>query len=161
MLPHHHLEFAVTVSIVAGSVLLLAYWFRYTCLLFLSAKTARDYAVDVAVANQLGFLDVQVRLRQGSLVELDPLHRALERDYSLITFLLKNAAPASAESAVEETLTELRMLEMYYRVMGAWYRVSRTFSTEAARHALEQMSVVVEHFANVMGERAACGAAAA
>lgn len=160
MLPHHQIELAVTISIVAGSVLLLAYWFRYTCLLFLSAKTARDYAGDVAAANQLGFLDVQARLRQGSFVDLDPLHRALERDYSLINFLLKNAAPSAAEFAGEETATELRMLEMYYRLMGAWYRVSRPFSTEAARRALEQMSVVVEHFANVMGERAACGAAA-
>jgi hypothetical protein len=160
MLPHLHFEFAVTVSIVAGSFGLLAYWFRYTCLLFLSAKTARDYAADVAVANQLGFLNVQARLRQGPVAELDPLHKSLERDYSLITFLLNNAAPASLESEVQETLVELRMLQMYYRVMGSWYRVSRTFSTDAARHALEQMSVVVEHFANVMGERAACASAA-
>jgi hypothetical protein len=159
MSPHHHIELALTASIVAGSVLLFAYWFRYTCLLFLSAKTARDYAGDLAAANQLGFLDVQARLRNGSFVDLDPLHRALERDYSLITYLLKNAAPAS-ESSAEETQMELRMLEMYYRVMGAWYSVSRTFSTEVARHALEQMSVVVEHFANVMGERAACASVA-
>lgn len=160
MLPHLKIELILTIGIVAGSALLLAYWFRYTCLLFLSAKTACDYAGDVAMANQLAFLDVQARLRQGSFVDLDPLHRSLERDYTLITFLLKNVAP-STESAVQETLTELRMLEVYYRLMGAWYRVSRTFSTEAARSALEQMSVVVEHFANVMGERAACGAAAA
>jgi hypothetical protein len=46
---------------------------------------------------------------------------------------------------------------MNYRLMDAWYQVSRSFlSTEAARRALE----VVAHFANVMGERSACAAAA-
>jgi hypothetical protein len=157
MLPHHQLELAVTVTIVAGSALLFVYWFRYTCLLILSAKTACDYAGDVAKANQLNFLDVQARLREGSLVDLDPLHSALERDYDLVTYLLKNAA----HSGEEESSLEAKMLEMYYGLMGAWYRVSRPFSTVAARSALEQMSAVVEHFANVMGERAAFGAAAA
>jgi hypothetical protein len=156
-LPHHHqLELAVTVTIVAGSALLFVYWFRYTCLLILSAKTACDYAADVAAANQLNFLDVQTRLREGSMAELDPLHTALERDYHLITYLLKNAT----QSGAEDSSLEVKMLEMYYGLMGAWYRVSRTFSTAAARSALEQMSVVVEHFANVMGERASCAAAA-
>ncbi len=53
------------------------------------------------------------------------------------------------------------MLELHYRMMGAWYRVSRPFSADAACSALEQMSSVVAHFANVMGERSAGAAAAA
>lgn len=157
MLPHHHqLEIAITIGIVAGSALLFVYWFRYTCLLILSAKTANNYAGDVAAANQLGFLDVQTRLREGSFADLDPLHSALERDYSLITYLLKNAA----HTGEEESSLEGRMLEMYYGMMNACYRAVKPFSAEAARSALEQMSFVVEYFANAMGERAACGAAA-
>lgn len=165
MLPHHQLELAVTVTIVAGSALLFVYWFRYTCLLILSARTARDYARDVAKANQLGFPEVQARLSPDSLsddstgpsvVELDPLREALERDYSLITYLLKNAA----HSESEESSLETRMLEMYYHLMGAWYSAVRPFSVDAARAALNQMASVVEHFANSMGERAAAGAAA-
>jgi hypothetical protein len=158
MLPHHHqVELAVTVSIVAGSALLFVYWFRYTCLLILSAKTACDYTRDVAAANQLSFLDVQSRLREGSFADLDPLHAALERDHSVITYLLKNAA----HSGAEESSLETQMLEMYYRLMGAWYRASKPFSAQAACRALEQMSSVVEHFANVMGERAAFASSAA
>jgi hypothetical protein len=153
----HHFEFAVTVVIVAGSALLLGCWFRYTCLLILSAKTACDYAGDVAMANQLSFLEVQSRLREGAFADLDPLHAALERDYSLITYLLKNAA----HSGAEESSIEAKMLEMHYRLMGAWYRIARSFSADAACSALQQMSAVVEHFANVMGERAACAASAA
>lgn len=150
------LEFAVTVILTVGSVLLFGYWFRYTCLLILSAKTARDYAGDVAAANQLGFLEVQSQLRQGA-VELDALHASLARDYDVVTYLLKHAA----QSSNQESSLEARMLEMNYRLMGAWYQVSRRFSAAAARHALEEMSLVIGHFANVMGERAAYGAAAA
>ena len=156
LLPHQQLELAVTVIIVAGSALLFGYWFRYTCLLILSARTARDYAGDVAAANQLSFLEVQARLRDGAYADLDPLRTALDRDYSLITYLLKNAA----HSGAEESSIEARMLELHYKLMGAWYKVSRPFSAQAARRALEEMSVVVAHFANVMGERAACASAA-
>jgi hypothetical protein len=55
---------------------------------------------------------------------------------------------------------EARMLEINYRLMGAWYRVSSRFSTAAARRALDEMSMVVAYFANTMGEQAAVSAAA-
>jgi hypothetical protein len=150
------LEFAVTVVLTVGSALLFGYWFRYTCLLILSAKTARDYAGQVAAANQLSFLQVQAQLRQQTAVQLDALHAALAHDYDVITYLLKHAAHGSHE----ESTLEARMLEMNYRLMGAWYQVSRHFSVSAARQALDEMSSVVGHFANVMGERSACGVAA-
>jgi hypothetical protein len=149
------LEFAVTATLTVGSALLFAYWFRYTCLLILSAKTARDYALEVVTANQLCFLDVQSQLRQGA-AQLDGLHAALARDYDVVTYLLKHAA----HSSNEESSIEARMLQMNYRLMGAWYQVSRRFSATFARQALEEMSLIIGHFANVMGERASCGAAA-
>ena len=65
----------------------------------------------------------------------------------------------SSASAVEDAL-EKRMLDIDYRLMRAWYRVSRSFSAAAARSALEEMSLVVAHFANSMGERAAAASAA-
>ena len=148
-------ELAVTLIIAAGSVALLGYWFRYTCLLIVSAKTAQDYAGEVAAANQLSFLNVQSCLNQSAGIDLVGLHGALERDYALLTYLLKNA-----ESKMEESSIETRMLSAHYRVMNAWYRVSRTFSAEAGRQALEDMAMVVAHLANVMGERNACASAA-
>ena len=154
---HHQFEMAVTVIIAAGSALLFGYWFRYTCLLILSAKTACDYAGDVAAANHLNFLNVQSSLQDYSIIDLDPMRAALERDYSLITYLLKNATNVNAEESSAET----RMLELYYRLTAGWYLVARRISAEAARHALEEMSSVVAHFANMMGERAALSASAA
>ena len=149
------MELIATIVITASSILLFGYWFRYTCLLVLNTKTIRDYAGEVAAANQLGFQEIQSQLRAGS-PELDRLRGLLERDYAVLTSLLKHS---SADSPKEMGI-ETRMLEINYRLMGVWYRVSSRFSTAAARRALEEMSLVVAYFANTMGERAAASAAA-
>jgi hypothetical protein len=149
------LELLATGIITASSIFLFAYWFRYTCLLILSAKTTRDYAAEVATANQLGFLEVQSQLCQN-VPQLDRLRDSLDRDYSVLVYLLKHASnTASGQDSLEK-----RMLEINYRVMSGWYSVSRRFSPAAAARAIEEMSMVVAHFANSMGERSAVGAAA-
>jgi hypothetical protein len=141
---------------MSSSVLLFGYWFRYTCLLILSARTTRDYAASVAMANQLSFLEVQAQLREIANPELDRLKDALDRDYKVLTYLLKNAANSSdGQDALEK-----RMLEINYKLMQNWYSVSRRFSPAAAARALDEMASVVAHFANSMGERATAGAAA-
>jgi hypothetical protein len=142
------IEAITTVVITAGSVLLFAYWFRYTCLLILSAKTAHDYAGDLALAKGLRVVEVQSQLRTDRAVDLAGLHAALERDYTLIQSLLKRAAG-------EQSILENRMLQIHYRTNQVWYGISRSFSATAARQALEEMSMVVVHFANVAGEVAA------
>jgi len=148
------IELITTVIITASSVLLFGYWFRYTCLLILSAKTARDFAGQVAAANQLGFLEVQAQLRAAS-ANLDSLRDTLDRDYAVLSSMLKQVKGSS----VEESSLETTMLSVNYRVMRAWYRVSGVFSPAAARKALEEMSMVIAHFANAMGQQAE-GAAA-
>jgi hypothetical protein len=147
------LELIATIGITSSSVLLFGYWFRYTCLLILNAKTARDYAGEVARANQLSFLEVQSQLQRQAPAGLDGLQMALDRDYAIVTYLLKRAMSGSPGQAALET----RMIEIDYRLMRVWYRVSRSFSVVAAREALQEMSLVVAHFANSVGE---CNAAA-
>ena len=142
------IEAITTVVITAGSVLLFAYWFRYSCLLILSAKTACDYTADLALAKGLRIVEVRSQLRTDQAVDLAGLHAALARDYALIQSLLKRAAG-------EQSILENRMLQIHYRTNQVWYGITRAFSATAARHALEEMSLVVAHFANVAGEVAA------
>ena len=149
------IEIAATSVITISSALLFAYWYRYTCLLILSAKTAKDYAGQVAAANQLSFAQVQAQLRHAGSAELDRLQQSLDRDYAVLTGLFRRAHISTDESHLEEY-----MLQFNYRLMNAWYRASRRFSPQAARHALEEMSRVVAYFANAVGERASAGAAA-
>lgn len=145
------IELVATITITVSSVLLFGYWFRYTCLLILSAKTSRDFAGEVAAANQLGFPEVQSQLRANA-VDLGPLCDALDRDYLVLARLMQQGDVSSP--------VEKRMLAINYKLTRAWYRVSRHVSAAAARRALDEMSMMVAHFANVMGEQAA-GAAAA
>jgi hypothetical protein len=148
------LELIVTLVITVSSALLFGYWFRYTCLLILSAKTACDYAADIATANQLSFLQVQAQLRDQQTADLGQLQASLDRDLAVITYLIQHAS-GQGEWGMED-----RMLQLNYRLMSAWCSVSRSFSPEAGRRALDEMSMIISHFANSMGERAAVGAAA-
>ena len=143
------IELVATSIITLSSVALFVYWFRYTCLLMLSAKTAQDYARDVAMANQLSFPEVQARLREDT-TELGGLQTALDRDFAMVTYLLEHAANPSKGSAALEN----KMLQINYKAMRLWFSISRS------RQALEEMASVVAHFANAMGERSAMAAAA-
>jgi hypothetical protein len=144
-------ELAATLVIITSSILLFAYWFRYTCLLIVSAKTVRDYASQVAMANQLSFLQVQAQLSDTATANLDRLRDLLDRDYAVVTGLMAQAAAGGAGF-------EQQVLAINYRVTRAWFGVSSQFSPRAARQALEQMSQVVSHFANSVGECAASAA---
>jgi hypothetical protein len=144
------IENVATLILTFSSFLLLAYWFRYACLLILTAKTTYDYAGVVATANRLDFPKVQRKLRSQA-VDLDRLKDALDRDYEVLIYLLKNAANApTGEAAIEK-----RMLEIYYRLLRVWYQATSRFSPPIACQALSEMSIVLAHFANAMGERVA------
>lgn len=145
------IELVATSIITLSSALLFVYWFRYTCLLILSAKTTRDYAADVATANKLAFPEVQTRLREQTNTDLGGLLASLDHDYAVVTYLLDHAAnPNKAASSIET-----KMLAINYRLNRTWFSISRS------RAALEEMANVVAHFANSMGERAAMSASAA
>ena len=142
-------ETIATSVIMAGSVLLFAYWFRYTCLLILHTKTPVDYGLEVALATQLSFAQVQSQMWAAS-ANLDQLRSSLDRDFAVLTALM---AQASNGFGIEQ-----RMLAFNYRIAAARYEFGQHFSPNAARQALEEMSMVVAHFANSLGEAAASAA---
>jgi hypothetical protein len=134
--------------ILAFSVVLFVYWFRYTCLLVLSAKSGEQYAEQVAAANRLSFPDVQEKLRAQS-ADLDRLREMLEMDYRILQYLREHAAGFGMRSF------EQRMLAFDYRLMQLWYRLMRKKSAGQARGALEEMARIVGYFAHKMGEHSA------
>src|SRR5258708_11941916 len=71
------IENVATLILTFSSFLLFAYWFRYACLLILTAKTTHDYAGAVATANRLDFPKVQLKLRDQD-ADLDRLKDALD-----------------------------------------------------------------------------------
>jgi len=136
----------ISAFFILVSLILLAYWFRYTCVLILSAKPARDYASQVAATNRLSFPKILQSLdAEVATVELEALCRQLDRDYTLLTCLMRHGAEfRELGQSIED-----RMLMVDFALM------KRTFSMRRSREALREMAGIVQHFANQMGEHAA------
>lgn len=147
-----------SIFVLIVSTALFVYWFRYSCLLILSARTARDHTKDVAVANGLAFLDARDRLAaaepDNSL--LNDVHKALDQDFRLVTYLLRHAGPREPGALSLEHL----VLRIDYRMMCLWYRAIRPLSGSMARSALLEMTSVIGYLANAMGERSSVSARA-
>ena len=73
------------ILIIAFSVVLFVYWFRYSCLLILQNRASAGIQVS---GSTLSFLSVQERLRSRNhgVETLDQLHRDLIKDYRVVCF---------------------------------------------------------------------------
>jgi hypothetical protein len=145
-----------SIFIIVVSMFLFVYWFRYTCLLILSTRINKEYAEQIARANQLNFLRARDLLlsdsSNGAIAKnaLDTLHRSLDRDYTLLTYLLRHAG----QNADTQTF-EQHMLRADFQLMRIWYALAGTVSPAQARVALLEMASIVNHLASDMGERVA------
>jgi len=131
--------------IVAFSLALLLYWFRYSCILML--RNAMEARTTVAANSQ--FSCWQVKELLGAAVQFDTLERALDRDYRLATYLIEHA------SELDLNTIEDRLLVLDYRVMQWYYRMTRSAAPNYARRALVEMADVVGVLAGRLDERAA------
>ena len=132
--------------IIGFSVLLLAYWFRYSCILLLRSHAERTASASAVPDTRFCFAEVQARLRTAEV--LDPLHLSLQRDYEILIYLLQHAAGLSMESF------EDRLLVLDYKVMQWWYRLTRIAAPQQARHALYEMATILSVLSQKMGEQA-------
>jgi hypothetical protein len=135
--------------IIFFSVVLFAYWFRYSCLLILQNRSVANPAH--AISSGLTFPVVQKRLKgeEPSVDVLDQLRHDLSNDYRILCFLLRCSADAGVDPV------ERRMLMMDYWVMQAWYSITRRAALPQASKALEEMSNIVSYFAYSVGRNAA------
>ncbi len=132
------------------SLVLLVYWFRYTCLLLLQNREGRAFASSVASANRLSFLEVGEQLQSaGVVLPLQDLHASLDRDYRVLRYLLEHSA------GLDVPAIERQLLILDYHVMQMKYRLVRKSSAEQARKTLCEVSGILEYFAQKMGQRVA------
>jgi hypothetical protein len=128
-----------TILIVGFSLALFVYWFRYTVLLLLSEEEIGEHNT---VIGQLSVLETREALRNTEgAVPLERLQRALEQDYRMLRYLLDHAAGMGLRPA------EHYLLILDYRIMNAWYRLSRN------RRALDEMAGILSHIAYKIGAR--------
>ena len=132
-----------SVLIIAFSLVLFVYWFRYSCILLLRSRADQPAAT---ASERFNYTYVQQGLQSG--LELDPLHRSLENDYKVLTYLLEHAASLQTEQL------EYRLLVLDYKLMQGWYRMTKSVSPQHARRALTEMADVLRFLVGQMGEQA-------
>jgi hypothetical protein len=135
-----------SILIIAFSVVLFVYWFRYSCMLLLRNAAEQVAAPDSERDTRFGCSEVLVRLKTGDT--LDPLHNALNRDYQMMTYLIEHAA------GLEMTSFEDRLLVLDYKVMQLYYRSTRMILPDQARKALTEMATVLDVLVQKMGQQA-------
>jgi hypothetical protein len=137
--------------VVPFALVLLFYWFRYNCLAILRSTPPSGHARQVATANQLSFLEVREELQnEPSPRELDHLHASLNRDYRVLTCLLRYTSALRPGSYT----VEQRMLMLDFRLMTLWYALTRTHLRRQAQRSVEERAHILSYFAHAMGERA-------
>ena len=147
------MDLFVNAVLTASSVALFCNWFRYTCLLILAAETPRDHSEQVAEANNLAFLEVREDLRKHDAANLDRLHNCLAADFAILARLRERINTAMLNPGLEDV-----MLMIHFRTISTCFRLTRNHLQGFALDALEEMSVVVVHLANQLGERQATAA---
>lgn len=137
-----------SILIIVFCSALLVYWLRYTCILLVrnGAEEVASSGTEMAAQSSFSFQEVQGRL--GSETELDPLHSALQRDYQVLSYLVRHASGLALESFEE------RLLVWDYQAMQLWYSVTRTAAPDQARAALGEMASVLMILASRIGRRA-------
>ena len=140
------IEMLASLLIIAFSVVLLVYWFRYSCILLLRNQAELAASSPGTADNRFHIVEVQERLRSEE--KLDPLHASLQRDYQVLTYLLQHAA------GLELSSFEDRLLVLDYKVMRWWFRLTRIAAPDQARRALSEMASVLGILAGKIDERA-------
>lgn len=141
------MQIVISSIIIAASVALFAYWFRYSCLLILSTQTTQDYTEEVAITSRLSVLEIQSQLEAGHSIPLSSTLRAMETDFELVNRLLERVP------GVEEHLSaaEQMLLRLDYRIMSLWARATAKINPAQARQALLEQCAIISHFANAAG----------
>ena len=123
-----------SVFIIGISVALFAYWLRYSCVMLLRSAQERAEMV-TAGDDRFNVPAVLERLKNDA--DLDPLERALDRDYHVVTYLIEHAA------GLELASIENKLLVFDYRLMRLWFHVTRNLAPRQSRHALLEMAAVL------------------
>jgi len=137
------IQMIASILIIVFSAVLLVYWFRYSCLLLLRNATEQPDASPL-VGERFSIDNVLATVRTEP--HLENLEQCLNRDYDVLSYLLKHAADLELASI------ENRMLILDYQLMRIWYRLTRIVAPNQSRKALEEMASVLGAVARQAGQ---------
>lgn len=137
--------------IIVVSLALFAYWFRYSCVLILSAQTSRDFAAPVVASMRLSVSRSLAELRGCAEAPLGRIHADLDQDYARVRAMLTQAGEENAPL----TPIEQSLLKVDYSLMRRYATLCLAVSPRRARQALIEMGSIVHCLANAAGSAGA------
>jgi hypothetical protein len=135
-----------SILIIVLCTLLLGYWFRFSCILLLRSHSEQANSSLSTIQGTFVCAEAQKRLKNAA--QLDPVHALLQRDFEVLTYLIRHASGVKLESFEE------KLLVWDYKAMRFWYAVTKTAAPEQARQALGEMASVMTILAGRLGQRA-------
>ena len=136
------------IIILVSSVALCLFYIQVTCQNILRREFECEFFTSIANANRLEFVFIRRSLEEfDAAVDYPWIRLALKCDYLALTYLLKNAANAKQSYSREE-----RLLMLYFRALFLLLSILHLLRFRE-RAAMLRMVNILQHFANVLGER--------
>jgi hypothetical protein len=127
---------------------LLFFYLQAVCQKILRRRFTQEFFQSIVNANRLEFPSVRKAIEDfGSPLEYPRLTLTLKCDFLALTYLLKNAANVNQRYSYEE-----RLLILYFKLIFASL-VTRHWLKLRETPAALKLTVILEYFANVVGER--------
>lgn len=130
------------------STALFFFYFQATCQKILRRQFDREYFQAIVNANRLEFPSVRKALEEFDVpVDYPRLRMMLKCDFLALTYLLKNAANLQQRYSSEE-----RLLMIYFRFVFL-SMLTRHWLRLGEKPAVLNLTVILQYFANVLGQR--------
>jgi hypothetical protein len=127
---------------------LFFFYLQAVCQKILRREFTQEFFQTIVNANRLEFPSLRKSIEDiGAPVEFPRLLLTLKCDFLALTYLLKNAANLNQRYSYEE-----RLLILYFKVVFA-VMITRHWLKLKETPAALKLTVILEYFANVVGER--------
>src|SRR5574340_112697 len=136
-----------SIVILIFSTALFIFYIQTICEKVLRREFSRAYFQDVLNALDLEFPRLRQALSAKVPMSYSQIQLALKCDYFTLTYLLKNGNPKQRRFSGQE-----RLLLGYFRLLLLLLPVRYAFHLRE-RQAAMKLTLILHHFANLVGER--------
>jgi len=145
------MSLVISLTVLAGSGAALLFWLHAALQTIARGCGGSKVSAEVAVANHLCYRVIRLALETDSEQPGDARAciAALERDYSALTYLLRNAATVH----IGRYTTREHLLVMDFQLLRLAVRVQHALNWPGWRTRLLEMSRILEYFGDTVGQR--------
>lgn len=136
-----------SITILILSTALFIFYIQTLCEKVLRREFSRPFFQDVLNTLDLEFPRLREALSANSPVSYEQIHLALKCDYATLTYLIKNGNPNRSRFSWQE-----RLLISYFRLLLLALPVRHVCHFHE-KQAVMKLTVILHHFANLVGER--------